>query len=106
MAWRETAPMRSISTGARWMLRALWGWITLQSGSRPRRIARKLLVASARFILAWPLLARILEPALDRFPRLKSRVFAAFPMQPGLVSSERERFVHARLKAALEKRLS
>ncbi len=109
--------MRSVSTGVRWLSRRLWASITLKPGSRARRTARKLVVAAARFVVARPSFVRILKPLLERFPELKRQILARLPgklalglfVSPAPVSdallSERERFVHARLKAALEKRL-
>jgi hypothetical protein len=118
MLWRVTATMRSVSTAVRWMLHRLWASITLKPGSRSRRTARKLVVAAARFVLARPSLVRILKPLLERLPKLKRRILAHLPVElvvpvfvgsapasDGLLS-ERERFVYARLKAALEKRPS
>ena len=111
------APKRFVPS-ATWYLRGLWAWITLKPGSRPRRTAGKLLQIVARFVLARPLLARFLGPLLTSFPGLKRRIFFHFPAHPalafiinaeppfGALWSERERFVHARLKAALEKRPS
>jgi hypothetical protein len=76
------------------------------------------LVAAAQFVVARPSLVRILKPLLERLPKLRRRILARLPGELALglfVSSapvsdaplsERERFVHARLKAALEKRLS
>ena len=118
MSWRVTATMRSVSTAARWMSHRLWASITLKPGSRSRRTARKLVVAAARFVVARPSLVRILKPLLERLPKLKRRILARLPGELVLgffvssapasdaLLSERERFVHARLKATLEKRLS
>ena len=111
------APMRFVSS-ATWFVQGLRAWLTLRPGSRPRRTARKLLQSAARFLFARPLLARFLGPLLTSLPGLKRRIFFHFPAHPALAStvnavppfgvlwSERERFVHARLKAALGKRPS
>ena len=111
------APMRFVSS-ATWFLHGLRAWVTLKPGSRPRRTLRKLLQSAARFVLARPLLVPFLGPLLTSFPGLKRRIFFHFPAHPALASiinaeppfgalwSEREQFVHARLKAALEKRPS
>ena len=85
--------MRFVSIAARRVLRGSWAWITLKPGSRPHRTARKLLEAALSFALARPRLARIVGPLLPRLPLGDAR-------------SERERFVHAELMAALEKRPS
>jgi O-antigen chain-terminating methyltransferase len=110
--------MRSVSTAARWMFRGSWAWITLEPGSRPRRMARKFVVAAVGFVLTRPLLARILKTLLERIPKLNRLILARLPVELVLalsvdsvsssdaLLSERERFVHARLTAALEKRLS
>ncbi len=111
------APIRFVPS-ATWYLRGFWAWITLKPGSHSRRTAGKLLQTAASFVLARPLLARFLVPLLTNLPGLTRRIFFHFPADPALASvidaqrpfdallSERERFVHARLKAALEKRPS
>ena len=118
MWWRVTATMHSVSTAVRWRSHRLWASITLKPGSRSRRTARKLVVAAARFGVTRPSLVRILKPLLKRLPKLKRRILARLPGELVLgffvssapasdaLLSERERFVHAKLKAALEKRLS
>lgn len=110
--------MRLVSNAAQWFIPRAWGWITFRPGSRPRRTARKLVMAAVLFVLNRPPLARILNPLLEHLPKLKRRILIHLPVErvPDLfvksalslevLSSERERFVHARLKAALEKRLS
>jgi hypothetical protein len=113
-SWRLTAPLRSVGGATRWFVRGSWAWITVKPSSRPRRMARSALLRTIRFVLARPSLTRILRRPLERFPSLKSvqrRIFAillAAADNPALTSdgffSERERFVHNRLKAALEKR--
>ena len=97
-----TAPKRFVSSAAWWALRGSWAWITLKPGSRPRRAARKLVGAAVSFVVAQPLLARIRgKRSLD----VRSSERQGTPSLDAL-SSEREQFVHARLRAALEKRLS
>lgn len=75
-------------------------------------------MAAVLFALNRPPLARILNRLLEHLPKLKSRILVHLPVEyvPDLFAkialsleallSERERFVHARLKAALGKRLS
>jgi len=109
---RFMVPLRSIGGAARWFLRGSWAWITLRPGSRPRRTIRSMLLRTLRFVLARPNLTRIARQPLERFPLLKSFKRLAFavllakdvaPPSRGIFS-ERERFVHARLEAALKRR--
>jgi len=111
--WRLTAPLRRAVGAMRWFVRGSWGWITLRRGSRPRRMARSLLLRTLRFVLVRPNLTRIARRPLERFPLLKSfqrrmsDVLLAASNNVGPFSdsvfSEREQFVHTRLRAALER---
>ena len=86
LASRVTPTMHFASIKSLWVVHGALAWITLKPGSRPRRTARGLVVwAAARLGMA---LDHIPDP-----PSLDARY------------SERERFVHAKLSAALEKRL-
>jgi FkbM family methyltransferase len=38
-SWAITAPLRTFSIGARWLVRGLSAWLLLKPGSRPRRVA-------------------------------------------------------------------
>ena len=113
-SWRLMAPLRRLGGVARWFVRGSWGWLTFQRSSRPRRIVRGAVLRIVKFVLARPSLTRIVRRPLERFPPLKSFQRRAFnvllaasnnfaPVSDGFFS-EREQFVHARLKAALEKR--
>jgi hypothetical protein len=110
---RITAPLDRGSGAARWFVRGAGAWITFKPGSRPRRMTRNLLPMSVQFVRARPFLADIARGLLRRLPRLRNylrRILAArlppavrfTPFLDGLFS-ERERFVHMRLKAALKK---
>jgi hypothetical protein len=77
-------------------------------------MARNLALALIRLVVAWPFLARLLRRQFERFPMLKkyqrqmlANIFApAIRSKPAPVGpfSERERFVLARLTAALRER--
>jgi FkbM family methyltransferase len=41
-SWRLTAPLRSLKRSARWFTAGAWAWLTLKPGSRPRRMARRI----------------------------------------------------------------
>jgi hypothetical protein len=111
MSWRLMTPLRGVGRAIRWFMHGCWAWITLTPGSRPRRTIRSALLRTLRFVLARPNLTRIARQPLERFPLLRSvkrRAFAillAKNIAPSDgIFSERERFVHASLAAALERR--
>jgi hypothetical protein len=75
------------ASAAPWFIRRSWAWITFKPGSRPRRAAQK--------IRGGPGQVRSRPAAARSYP-------GHAPLDA--YSSERERFVPARLKAALERR--
>jgi hypothetical protein len=111
-SWRLMTPLRGVGRAMRWFVHGCWAWITLHPGSRPRRTIRSGLLRTLRFVLARPNLTRIVRQPLERFPLLKGfkrRAFAVLLAKnmappPDSIFSERERFVHASLEAALERR--
>lgn len=115
-SWRITAPLRALSYAARWFLQRSWAWLTLKPGSRPRRVAKAILVNSARYVLARPKLARPLKQALQRMPVLDKRLrvmivstpsfFASLPSAGNSIEdlSPRGRAIHRQLSEAIEKR--
>lgn len=115
-SWRITAPLRALSRSARWFLQRSWAWLTLKPGSRPRRVARAILIKSGRYVLARPKLARPLKQALQRMPVLDKRLrviiastpsfFASLPNAGNSIEdlSPRGRAIHRDLSEAIEKR--
>jgi SAM-dependent methyltransferase len=81
-SWRVTAPLRFASGSARWFIHGFWAWVTLKPGSRPRRAIQDF-VSKSVFARrsTHPVPARVVD---ERF-------------------CERERHIHARLKAALKR---
>jgi hypothetical protein len=112
--WRLTVRPHFISYPIRWFFNGFWAWITFKPGSRTWRMARNLALALIRLVVTWAFLARFLRSQLERFPMLKkyqrqilANIFApAIRSEPAPVGpfSERDRFVLARLTAALQKR--
>jgi hypothetical protein len=110
-SWHLKTTLRSLGRAIHWFGRGSWAWITLRPGSRPRRTVRSMLLRTLRFVLARRNLTRIARRPLERFPLLRSfkrRAFAVLLANTAPPSdsifSERERFVHASLEAALERR--
>jgi len=111
---RLIVPPHFILYPIRWFFDGFWAWITFKPGSRTWRMARNLALALIRLVVTWPFLARFLRSQLERFPMLKkyqrqilANIFApAIRSEPAPVGpfSERDRFVLARLTAALQKR--
>ena len=95
-------------------MRQVLHWITLKPGSWPRRTARAILLRAVRFVLTRPRLTRIARRPFKRFPPLKRFQCRAFNVvladgvapAPDAFLTEREQYVYARLKSALEKRAS
>lgn len=110
-SWRLETTLRSLGRAIRRFGRGSWAWVTLRRGSWPRRTVRGMLLRTLRYVLARPNLTRIARQPLERFPLLRSfkrRAFAVLLANTAPPSdsifSERERFVHASLEAALERR--
>jgi len=57
-SWRVTAPLRAVSRTGKWIARGLLAWLTLKPGTRPRRVAQRL-------ILSLGLTARMDNPPRD-----------------------------------------
>jgi hypothetical protein len=105
--------LRNINGASRWFVRGARAWITLRPGSRPHRLAQKIVLNAAAFVLARPLLAATARGLLRGFPflmpargKIRSALFSsAFRRGAGGQShiTERERFVQLRLRAALNR---
>lgn len=105
-----------VTRAARWFVHGMWAWLTLKPGSRPRRMARRGVVALARFLLARPRLAEPARRLLQRFPAIEGRMRVmlsapdAFrpPVQEDAKDlsdlSPRARRIYAELRAAIARR--
>jgi O-antigen chain-terminating methyltransferase len=69
-----TSSLRVASGGARRWGQGAWAWLTLRPGSRPRRVARVLLMRSATIVRAHPRLAAGANSVLRRFPAIHDRL--------------------------------
>ena len=105
-------PLRGISGATRRFLRGSSASITLKPGSWPRRTARTVLLRAVRFVLTRPRLTRLARRPLERFPLLKrfqrrtlKVLLADSAPAPDSFWTEREQYVYARLKCALDKRM-
>jgi len=104
-AFRRIAlPLYRAGGAAGWFARGARAWITFKPGSRPRRTARNIVLKLVRFVLAQPFLASIMRRVLRRLPMPKLAALLAAVGRPDGDFTEREQFIHVRLKAALEKR--
>lgn len=114
-SWRIAGPLRSAGGAARWLVRGLWGWLFFRPGSRPRRVARRLSVATARYLLAQPGLALPARRLLRFFPAIQKRLRVMllaptssrrapfYDVQGPSDLSLRARDVYVQLKAAVAK---
>jgi SAM-dependent methyltransferase len=126
-SWRVTAGLHALSRGSRRrqqrlhrMAQGIRAWVTLRPGTRPRRVARHLIVALARFIVGHHRLVMPAKYIFERLPvalRLRLRQIVrspASPLRPATPENEnfngsdadisnfsaRERDMHALLMAA------
>ena len=56
------------------VLPGLWAWVRFKPGTRPRRMARQLVVGIAAFVIARPPYAIFIKRLLAPFPSLKNRL--------------------------------
>jgi len=69
-SWQITSPLRFIKRSANWFAGGTWAWLTLKPGSRPRRVARRLVLMAAR----QPLLVATAKIVLLPLPGLRRRL--------------------------------
>lgn len=73
-SWRLTAPLRWLSQTLRWFVRGSIAWLTFKPGSRPRRVARLILMHLKLYVGLRPRLRAIISRCLAPFPGLKARL--------------------------------
>ena len=73
-SWRVTAPLRQTSRFVRWFVYGSVAWLTLQPGSRPRRVARSGLIWAINKVRAHPILKTRALRVLNKFPSLEQRL--------------------------------
>lgn len=71
-SWQITAPLRWTASKARWFVLGFTAWLTLQPGSRPRRMARRLLQELHSWVLLRPRVKACVLSFLRRFPTLQA----------------------------------
>ena len=115
-SWKITKPLRLASKFAQWFTRGSIAWLTFAHGSRPRRVIRTGLIFAMNKIRSRPdLKIRVLK-VLNKFPRLKQRLWNIAFAQTGVHApqystpsvkeydlSPRARQIYADLKAAIKK---
>ena len=69
-----TGSLRVASDRVRRWGQGAWAWVTLRPGSRPRRVARVMLVRSATIVRTYPRLAAGINGVLRRFPAIHGRL--------------------------------
>ncbi len=73
-SWKITKPLRLAGDFIRWFKRGVYHWVTFSPTSRPRRVAKKILISLKYYIHTKPRLKTKLLNILDRFPKLKTRL--------------------------------
>lgn len=76
ISWNAEALFRSFPQRLTWFRSGIVAWVTLKSGSRPRRIVRKLLAQTILWIRLRPRVANYATKVVQRFPRLERRLRA------------------------------
>ena len=73
-SWRITAPLRAISKRWRWLLAGASAWITLAPGSRPQRLAKRILLRAHAAVASRSTLRRLIVSVAQRlgfYPALR-----------------------------------
>ena len=73
-SWKITNPFRRLAKFIRWFKNGSIAWLTFAPQSRPRRIARKLLIKAKDYVLKKPKLKAKIKLALKPFPSLLIRL--------------------------------
>ena len=120
-SWKITKPLRLASKFSQWFTRGSIAWLTFAPGSRPRRVMRTGLISAMNKVRSRPGLKMLALKALNKFPRLKQRLWNITFAQAGIHVpqystpsvekhdvgaahlSPRARQIYADLKAAIEK---
>ena len=78
-SWRLTAPLRFVRRCLNFLVLGSWAWLTLRPGSRPRRVARRLVVGLAGRLSPHRRLTALAKHLLSSFPALEARLRAVLP---------------------------
>lgn len=76
-SWKITKPLRSIVVAIRWFRRGVTAWLTLKSGSRPRRIGSAIITHAILWLKLRPAIAYRLLKIVKRIPWLEQRLISA-----------------------------
>jgi len=89
----------------RWYARIGWNWLTFRRGTRPRRIARRWVLQSARYTLARPTLRLPARAVVRQAPLIERHLRQLVnPRSVPIELGRRGREVKTLLDAALAKR--
>jgi len=72
-SWKFTYPLRKARQAFRWFYTGVYHWVTFSPTSRPRRVAKKLLVKVKNYLQKHPNLKVKIKQILYRFPILRTK---------------------------------
>ena len=93
-SWRLTAPLRFVRRCLNFLVLGSWAWLTLRPGSRPRRVARRLVVGLAGRLSPHRRLTALAKHLLGSFPAVEARL-------RGMVLAERAKLYHGAFQPEL-----
>ena len=111
-SWKITKPLRELTKFMRWFVTGVWHWITFSPTSRPRRVAKKVLLNLKYKIAASPKLKKIILRILTKYPKLNTLILKIIMPQTELtkkyeqensqLSSPRAKEIYRQLKERIK----
>jgi FkbM family methyltransferase len=73
-SWKLTKPYRYIADKIKWFYANAINWLFLRSGSRPRRIVKKIILSLKKYLHTYPKVKEKVLSFLDFFPKIKEKL--------------------------------
>ena len=111
-SWKITKPLRELTNFMRWFVTGVRHWVTFSPTSRPRRVAKKVLLNLKYKIAASPKLKKIILRILTKYPKLNTLILKIIMPQTELtkkneqensqLSSPRAKEIYRQLKERIK----